>query len=83
MPRKPRFFIAGFPAHVVQRGNNRQAIFFDDNDYRLYLAWATEAAERYQCAVHSYVLMTNHVHFLMTPKEEHGIVMRWERVTGW
>jgi putative transposase len=34
------------PTHVVQRGNNRQPIFFADNDYRVYLSWIIEAAQR-------------------------------------
>jgi putative transposase len=73
MPRKRRFFLADIPTHVVQRGNNRQAIFFSDNDYRIYLGWLAEAAERWSCAVHAYVLMTNHVHILMTPQDTEGI----------
>ena len=39
MPRKRRLFLPDVPVHVVQRGNNRRAIFFDDNDYRVYLDW--------------------------------------------
>ncbi|MDX8396554.1 MAG: transposase [Mariprofundaceae bacterium] len=73
MPRKSRFFVAGMPVHVVQRGNNRQPIFFDGGDYRLYLAWLKEAAEKYGCAVHAYVLMTNHVHLLVTAEDATGI----------
>jgi len=73
MPRKPRFYIAGMPVHVVQRGNNRQPIFFGDVDYRSYLKWLREAAEKYDCAIHAYVLMTNHVHILVTPKDTDGI----------
>ncbi len=73
MPRKPRFYIAGMPVHVVQRGNNRQPIFFDESDYRIYLKWLNEAAIKYECAIHAYVLMTNHVHILVTPKETDGI----------
>jgi putative transposase len=69
MPRKPRFFLADVPLHIVQRGNNRQAIFFADNDYEAYLGWVKEAAERYDCGVHAYVLMTNHVHLLLTPRD--------------
>ena len=46
MPRKRRFFLPGVPVHVVQRGNNRQAAFFDDNDYRVYLDWLAQSAER-------------------------------------
>ena len=42
MPRKPRFFLADVPVHIVQRGNNRQPIFFDAIDYRKYLLWLTE-----------------------------------------
>jgi len=73
MPRKPRFYVPGVPVHVVQRGNNRQAIFFDDADYQGYLGWLKEAAERYSCAIHAYVLMTNHVHILATPKDKASI----------
>jgi len=73
MPRKPRFYIAGMPVHVVQRGNNKQPIFFDDADYRVYMKWLREAAKKYDCAVHAYVLMTNHVHILVTPKGTDGI----------
>ena len=68
MPRKPRFYLPGVPVHVVQRGNNRNPIFFDDGDYPAYLQWLEEAAERYGCFIHAYVLMTNHVHLLVTPK---------------
>lgn len=67
MPRKPRFYLPGIPAHVVQRGNCRQAVFFDDGDYRAYLHWLTEGASKHGCAIHAYVLMTNHVHLLITP----------------
>ena len=67
MPRKPRFHLPGVPVHVVQRGNNRQAVFYDEQDYRAYLKWLEEGAERYGCAIHAYVLMTNHVHLLVSP----------------
>ena len=69
MPRKPRFFIPNLPVHVIQRGNNRQAMFFEEADYRRYLSLLGEGKERYGCSVHTYVLMTNHVHLLMTPVE--------------
>ncbi len=59
MPRKPPFYVPGMPANVVQRGNNRQAVFFDDDDYRAYLGWIREGGERYGCEIHAYVLMTN------------------------
>ncbi|HKV97281.1 MAG TPA: transposase [Gammaproteobacteria bacterium] len=68
MPRKPRFYLPGIPVHVVQRGNDRQPVFFDDRDYARYLAWLRKGAEQCECAVHAYVLMTNHVHLLATPR---------------
>lgn len=68
MPRKPRFYVPGAPVHAVQRGHNRSAVFFDDLDYLEYLRCLKQAADSCGCAVHAYVLMTNHVHLLLTPK---------------
>jgi putative transposase len=73
MPRKPRFFLPGLPIHVVQRGHSREPVFFEDHDYAAYLDWLTEAAARYECAIHAYVLMTNHVHILVTPREAEAV----------
>ncbi len=70
MPRRSRIVIAGIPWHIIQRGNNRTACFYTDEDYRYYLTTLHEQAKKYQCAVHAYVLMTNHVHLLVTPKKK-------------
>ena len=51
-------------------GNNRQAVFYEEQDYAAYLNWLREGATRYSCAIHAYVLMTNHVHVLLTPERE-------------
>jgi putative transposase len=67
MTRLGRYFLDDQPLHVIQRGNNRSAIFFCDDDYVRYLGWLAEAAAGYGCAIHAYVLMTNHVHLLVTP----------------
>ena len=67
MPRRPRVKLVGHPQHVVQRGHNREACFFAEEDYRFYLHWLREGAKKYDCAIHAYVLMTNHVHLLLTP----------------
>ena len=67
MARLGRYFLKDQPLHVIQRGNDRQAIFFKPDDYARYYNWLVEAAEEYGCAVHAYVLMTNHVHLLLTP----------------
>jgi len=53
--------------HVVQRGNNRQVVFFEQSDWQAYLDRMFECAERYEVHVHAYVCMSNHVHILMTP----------------
>lgn len=66
MPRKPRMYLPGIPAHVVQRGNNRDACFFADEDYRYYLNALAQGCQRYDVYLHACCLMTNHVHLLMT-----------------
>ncbi len=73
MPRKPRFTLPGVPQHVIQRGNNREPCFLTDADYRRYLDDLQASAQQYVCRLHAYVLMTNHVHLLLTPLEERGI----------
>lgn len=72
MPRRARLRIAGAPLHIIQRGNNRCACFFADHDYGCYLQHLGELATRYACAIHAYVLMTNHVHLLLTPHRPDG-----------
>lgn len=73
MARKPRFNLPGIPQHIIQRGNNREPCFFGTEDYVRYLGDLRGCAERTACAVHAYVLMTNHVHILVTPMQEYGI----------
>lgn len=68
MPRQPRPDIPGIAQHIVQRGNDRLPCFFTEVDYRRYLINLREVALKHDCAVHAYVLMTNHVHLLVTPK---------------
>lgn len=67
MPRRPRMYIPGYTYRVVQRGNNREACFFDSENYLLYLDLLSESLARHEAHLHAYVLMTNHVHLLMTP----------------
>ena len=73
MPRQPRYNLPGFPQHVIQRGNNRQAVFFDDGDYQRYLSDLNDIAIETGCQIHAFVLMTNHVHLLITPVVSNGI----------
>ena len=80
MARKPRFTLAGYPQHIIQRGLDRQACFFTAANYRLYLDLLQESAEKYDCHVHAYVLMTNHVHMLVTPQRSLGIPFMMQRL---
>jgi putative transposase len=79
MARLPRLVIPHQPHHVIQRGNDRQLIFRDINDYVVFLDWLREAAKQFKVAVHAYVLMPNHVHLLVTPSDETGLgrMMQW------
>jgi len=72
MPRRARLRFAGAPLHIIQRGNNRSACFFADHDYGCYLHHLEELAARYTCSIHAYVMMTNHVHLLLTPGRPDG-----------
>jgi REP-associated tyrosine transposase len=72
MPRRARLRVAGIPLHIVQRGNNRGACFFGEGDYWAYLQCLRELSSRYACDIHAYVLMTNHVHLLLTPRRADG-----------
>lgn len=73
MARLPRLNFPGIPQHVVQRGNNREVCFFAEEDYAVYLDQLKKYTQKYHVAVHSYVLMTNHAHLLMTPETEKGV----------
>ena len=81
MPRRQRIYIPGIPYHIVQRGNNREACFFEAENYQYYLALWEELSQRYGVVVHAYCLMTNHIHFLATPQAEDSI-SRTMRVVG-
>lgn len=67
MPRPPGLDLANVPQHVIQRGNNRQPCSFRGIDYFRYLRDLREAALKYGYPIHTYVLMTNHIHLLGTP----------------
>ena len=73
MPRKPRIHLPGVPQHVIQRGNNCKSCFYAGSDYQCYLEVLGEALLRHECRLHAYVLITNHIHLLITPTRESGI----------
>jgi putative transposase len=73
MARLPRLYVKGCSHHVIQRGNNRHVCFFAEADYAIYLDKLRESSEKYKVSIHAFVLMTNHVHLLLTPKDEMGV----------
>ena len=80
MARLPRLTIPGYPHHIIQRGNNRQAIFAGSADYELLAALIDEHARKQHVAIHAYVLMSNHFHLLATPETEEGIPQMMQAV---
>lgn len=72
MARLPRLYVEGCLQHIVQRGNNRDVCFYADADYAFYLQQLKLASKKYDVAVHAFVLMTNHVHLLVTPSSQYA-----------
>jgi putative transposase len=73
MARLPRLSVAGYPHHLIQRGNNRQAIFTSDADRRTLLGMLADYAVEFKVAIHAYVLMDNHFHLLATPASDDAV----------
>ena len=67
MPRNSRTVVVGYPHHVTQRGNNRQAVFFDDEDHSVYLEQLAYFTQKYHVDIWAYCLMANHIHLLVVP----------------
>ena len=70
MPRRARLSLSGIHWHIFQRGNNRSACFYAEEDYLIYLDTLKEQSLKFGRKVHAYVLMTNHVHLLITPEKK-------------
>ncbi len=73
MPRVARIVIPNVVHHVTQRGNNREDVFFEDDDRRLYLGLLAENAARFSVDLLGYCLMTNHVHLVAIPRREDSL----------
>ena len=73
MPRLPRIWIESVPRHVVQRGVDRAAIFFHEDDYAAYLANLTQYQSEWGVQVHAYCLMTNHIHLLLSGDHAYSV----------
>lgn len=79
MARLPRLVVAHHPHHVIQLGNNGQAIFREEADYVAFLDWLRAAAKQFKVAIHAYVLLPNQLNLLMTPSDSSGLgrLMQW------
>jgi putative transposase len=80
MARLPRLILPKLPHVVIQRGNDNQTIFRDDEDYRRFLGWLRESAKTYRVAIHAYALMPNHLQLLATPVDEDGLAAMMQKV---
>ncbi len=73
MARLPRLTLAGYPHHIIQCGNNRQAVFVTTGDFQTFLDLLDQQARAFCVAIHAYVLMGNHFHLLATPQTDEGV----------
>ena len=80
MARLPRLTLPGYPHHIIQRGNNRQVIFVDRDDFEAMLDLLAENAKKFAVAVHAYVLMDNHFHLLATPATADALPLMMQAV---
>jgi putative transposase len=80
MARLPRLTVAGYPHHVIQRGNDRQAIVRDDQDRQRLLDLWFEHARTFKVAIHAWVIMDNHFHLLLTPETPEGVPQMMQAV---
>ncbi len=79
MARLPRLTVANHQHHILQRGNDKRAIFVDADDFALFRSLLSEASKKFDVAIHAYVLMPDHFHLLVTPNSNEGIgkMMQW------
>lgn len=80
MPRTRRVVVPGIPLHVVQRGVNRVDVFHDDTDRLHYLALLGRVCRAQAVAIHAYVLMSNHVHLLVSASETRAVSTAMHRI---
>jgi putative transposase len=81
MPRCARIIAVDYPHHVIQRGNNKQPVFYTNNDRYLYLTLLKKYNDECQCKIHAYCLMINHVHMLIVPQHEHSLSKLMQKIS--
>ncbi len=73
MARLPRLFVEGTTQHVIVRSKDHFDVYLREEDYLFYLDCLEDAAARYNCDIHAYVLMPNHVHLLVSPETKESL----------
>ncbi|MDP2928476.1 MAG: transposase [Candidatus Omnitrophota bacterium] len=81
MPRVARIVAIGYPHHIIQRGNNRQPVFFDNEDRRFYLELLKKYSMECGNKMHAYCLMDNHVHMLATPQQDNSLARTMQKLS--
>ena len=82
MARLPRLVLPSQPLHIMHRGNNRQNIFENEEDMTRILSDIAESLHKADCHLHAYVIMTNHLHLLLTPKDKHELAVFMQSMTN-
>lgn len=80
MARQSRLVLPNQPHHVIQRGNDRQLIFREPEDFERFLGWLKEASRFYSVAIHAYVLMPDHLHLLATPADANALALMMQKL---
>ena len=75
MARLPRIVIPNQPLHIIHRGNNRQDIFKSEDDIVRVKEDISNSLSKSDCSLHAYVIMTNHLHLLITPKSKEQLAV--------
>ena len=73
MPRIARIVTQGFPYHITHRGNNKQDIFFVDDDRKTYLEILKRQSSKYGLTIMGYCLMRNHIHLIAIPQNSDSL----------
>lgn len=81
MSRIARIVGIRYPHHIIQRGNNRQQVFFDDKDRQFYLELLKKYSIECSCKINAYCLMNNHIHILAVPRHENSLAKTMQKLS--
>ena len=73
MARIARIVVPKMPHHITQRGNRRQKAFFNEGDYREYIALMSASCNLHGVEIWAYCLMCNHVHLIAVPEKPESL----------